>query len=168
MKVIFLDLDGTLNNLETFQEYEKRDTSDYPIDEDMLLRLKRIVDATDAKIVLSASARGGWSKKIENCYGKMKELSEKLLDLNMEIYDKTDYIDGNREKEISAWIALHDVSSFIILDDETSFLKKFWNNGLIKLNTLPYGQMVRDMRECTGLQDEHVKIAIEMLGKEAD
>ena len=68
MKIIFLDIDGVLNSenhgIEMYKQMKAHEldentyyhTWDLP-DEDTLLPLKKIVDATGAKIVLSSSWR---------------------------------------------------------------------------------------------------------------
>lgn len=53
MKVIFLDIDGVLN---TFASPE-----DTRMDEFRLTYLKRIIDATGAKVVLTSSLRKSWN-----------------------------------------------------------------------------------------------------------
>ena len=94
MKIIFLDIDGVLNNephaLELHKLVEEGkmsskefyDTWDLPYD-DTALPLKHIVDETGAKIVLSSSWRV-LSKEVE-------KLSKKLKEYNLEIMDKTCY-----------------------------------------------------------------------------
>lgn len=94
MKIIFLDIDGVLNNqahgiaLHKLVEEGKMspkefyDTWDLPYD-DTTLPLKYIVDETGAKIVLSSSWRV--------LPAEVKRLSEKLKEYNLEIMDKTCY-----------------------------------------------------------------------------
>lgn len=94
MKIIFLDIDGVLNNqphaiaLHRLVEEGKMsskefyDTWDLPYD-DTALPLKHIVDETGAKIVLSSSWRL-LPKEVER-------LSKKLKEYNLEIMDKTCY-----------------------------------------------------------------------------
>lgn len=92
MKIIFLDIDGVLNNnLHAMELYklledgkmtrdEYYSTWDLPYD-DTALPLKHIVDETGAKIVLSSS----WRVLPTN----VKKLSKKLKEYNLEIFDKT-------------------------------------------------------------------------------
>ena len=54
MKVIFLDIDGVLNEDTT---PTRTQSCALFIDQEKLLRLKRIIDATQAKIVLSSTWR---------------------------------------------------------------------------------------------------------------
>ena len=74
MKVIFLDIDGVLNNQTLLYHYGL----DY-IDGDMVELLKHVVSATGAEIVLSSSWRlDGYSKKVVG-----KELEEGRRDQGM-------------------------------------------------------------------------------------
>ena len=65
MKVLFLDIDGVLNNDKTFEEvhdyYVKTGYHKVEIGLDMVERLFKIIEATGAKIVLSSSWRLGWN-----------------------------------------------------------------------------------------------------------
>ena len=53
MKVIFLDVDGVLNSQQLFEKSE--DAQLISVDEENIKNLKKIVDATGAKIVLSST-----------------------------------------------------------------------------------------------------------------
>lgn len=56
MRVIFLDIDGEL----TYAGYSNEET--HNIDSEKVVLLKEIVDATDAKIVLSSSWKCGYDR----------------------------------------------------------------------------------------------------------
>lgn len=65
MKVIFLDIDGVLNNLYQYETFidQMLETKEYtqphiPFDINNLKRLKRLVDETGSEIVLSTNRRG--------------------------------------------------------------------------------------------------------------
>ena len=58
MKVIFLDIDGVLNSRRYDAKRDKNGNTN--IDETRLPLVKRIVDATGARIVLSSSWRNDW------------------------------------------------------------------------------------------------------------
>ena len=60
MKVIFLDVDGVLNSQQLFEKSE--DAQLISVDEENIKNLKKIVDATGAKIVLSSSWIYGWAE----------------------------------------------------------------------------------------------------------
>ena len=79
--------------------------------EPALERLKRIVDATNAHIVVSSSWR-----QIPTAYGHLKGWLEKF---GMTIWDKTPYVGGCRGDDITAWFNRNPGEwSYVILDDE--------------------------------------------------
>ena len=79
--------------------------------EPALERLKRIVDATDAQIVVSSSWR-----QIPTAY---KHLQEWLEMYGMKVADITPYVGGCRGDDITAWFNRNPGEwSYVILDDE--------------------------------------------------
>ena len=106
MKVIFLDIDGVLNNQTLLYHYGL----DY-IDGDMVELLKHVVSATGAEIVLSSSWRlDGYSKKV---------VEKELEKMKMELLDCTVRIEGKkRADEIKEWLGRHKVNKYAILDDD--------------------------------------------------
>ena len=113
-KVIFLDVDGVLNNqkwaIEMYNEgvYVYRNDILYG---PSLEQLKRIVDATGAVIVVSSAWR-----QIPNAYLHLREWLE-LYD--MEIYDKTPYVGRERGDDITAWFERNPGDwQYVILDDD--------------------------------------------------
>ena len=144
MKVLFLDVDGVLNSLE----------DGYSIDletEVYWQRLKKILDATQAKIVLSSSWRIGFNP---NKDGMSKTLVEKLDAIGAHIHDMTPILhnaDKKRGDEIREWLQQHpDVDKFAILDDDQD-MREYTKTHLVKTNTK------------IGLQDCDVEKAIELL-----
>ena len=113
-RVIFLDVDGVLNNGSWAMEmYDKgiRTYRDDILYEPALERLKRIVDATDAQIVVSSSWR-----QIPTAY---KHLQEWLEMYGMKVADITPYVGGCRGDDITAWFNRNPgEGSYVILDDE--------------------------------------------------
>ena len=105
MKVIFLDIDGVLNDFTKSGDI----WDDTP--RDIHLRcLKNIVDETGAEIVLSSTWRLFRSTKkiVEDCLAKF---DMKLFDITKEL--------KNRAEEITEWLSRHpEVDRFVILDDE--------------------------------------------------
>lgn len=172
MKVIFLDIDGVLNTSETFkireEIHDKTGIWEIEIDEFRVEYLKRIIDETGAKVVLSST----WKKDFENVNGKIIPIHEKgegLLNIlnkhGIELYDilKKGY-DISREDLITIWLNEHpDVESFIIIDDETTHLKRFIGKELIKTSILEDGVMLKNMDDCIGLCADHIPIAIKKL-----
>lgn len=171
IKVVFLDIDGVLNDLETFKNCEKflvETGNTLPeINEIFVKRLSEIINATGAVIVLSSSWKNGWNHDFDKCSNHCKELVLALKRYGMEIYEKTRDLKGKRQDEIEDWLSLHkETTSFVILDDETTFLMGFVGKGLVKTSTLPPGVMLKDIAESTGIQPEHVAEAIRILNQE--
>lgn len=141
MKVIFLDVDGVLNSAR--DGYSINLENDYHFE-----MLKKIVDATDANIVLSSSWRIGFSVLSL----PEKNLIERLEKYGMEIMDFTPCMTGTRGDEIREWLSNNGpVESFVILDDEGD-MAEFKETNLVKTNT------------SIGLQEKDVDKAIEILG----
>lgn len=155
MKIIFADVDGVLNEDSTPTRTKSRVIF---IDDDKLLRLKRIVDATGARIVLSSTWR--YDRNDSKYNGDFLELQEAFHNVGLEFYDYTpvDAIGVRRGMEIRAWLGLHrgEVEQFIILDDD---LFDFEERGL-----LPH--LVKTDFAYGGLTDELTQEAIEMLSEE--
>ena len=130
LKVIFLDIDGVMNH-----EASKED-----MDTDCLYQLKRIVNQTDAKIVLTSSWKMYFLRGDEN---PIKLYFEKRLRLfELELYDIAPHLGtGKRAAEIKQWLKEHRAfKSYVIIDDNMfpGFQKmsdhlcmtEFYNGGL--------------------------------------
>lgn len=152
MKVIFLDIDGVLN----CQSSKSRCGIYIGIDDDKVKRLRRIVEATGAKIVLSSSWRSDWSHYADFNSESGRYIDRKLKKEGLAILDKTgkDEYD-RRRKEVERWMQGKNIEAYVILDD----LDYNWG----------YSDCVNHWVETTfardegGLQDEHVAKAIEIL-----
>ena len=113
MKVLFLDIDGVMNNDGLLNRH-----GIYAVGEEMLDRLKRIVDATGCKIVLSSTWR---------LYKDAREVvDQKLATRGLEVIDETIEITPPklsmfvpRSDEIEEWLGRNVVDQFAILDDCT-------------------------------------------------
>jgi hypothetical protein len=123
MKAIFLDVDGVLN-CSTSKSYCHDDICGVitGIDSDKVKRLARIVEATDAKIILSSDWKVGWEKR----YITRKPSHAKYLDNHLYkkgkliISDKTPNTHGGywRGEEILTYLRSHpDITDYVILDD---------------------------------------------------
>lgn len=170
MKIIFLDVDGVLNNEDTFkhrrEHYEKTGKWLVEIDDIMVRRLADIVNSTGAKIVLSSS----WRKMFGKDMTPANESSQGLVDIlhryNLTILDRTGSSD-TRQDEIDEWLKEHpEVNEFVILDDESFDLQKYIGTRLVKTSAVKDGEMVKSMSQVTGLQPEHVQQAIKILKEE--
>ena len=154
MKVIFLDIDGVLNS----SAYDrKRDWDKLTnIDESRLPLVKRIVDETGAKIVLSSTWRVHWDTDAEKCDADGGYLNETFSKCSLEIFSKTPDLgmDGDRPEEIRAWLdaAAEPVERFVVLDDYRYAWGKL-SDFFVKTNP----------RFGLGLEEGHVLRAIEIL-----
>ena len=111
MKVIFLDVDGVLNSDEYFEKTKGLNLQEIyqDIDVEKIKLLKKAVDETGAKVVLTSSWR--YTKNAI----KLKELLKEY-----EIFvDTTPFIENKRGLEIKKWLLDNqNVDDFVILDDE--------------------------------------------------
>lgn len=121
MKVIFLDVDGVLN-CETTQEQTREGVKF--VEDRFVEKLKRIVDETGAKVVLSSDWRYDREDEVYNC--DYLELKAKLAEYGIQFYGFTPICLRNdrgfpiesRGFEIDQYLMAHDeVDKFVILDD---------------------------------------------------
>lgn len=123
-KVIFLDIDGVLNgNL-----FEPKDgKAGVLIDNTRLDLIKQIIDATDAKIVLSSSWKEHWEKNEKKCDDTGRKINEIFAAKGLSIFDKTPKYHNDRKKEIVDWLQAHpDALDFVVIDDG------FFEEGVLK------------------------------------
>ena len=154
MKVIFTDIDGVLNEDTTPTRTKSRVIF---IDQDKLLRLKRIVDATGAKIVLSSTWR--YDRDDARYNGDFLELQEAFRKVGLGFYDYTpEEVTGRKRGiEIQDWLGMHpEVDQYIILDDE---LFDFEKRGLLP-------RLIKTVFWDGGLTEDHVQEAIDLLLEE--
>ena len=154
MKVVFLDIDGVLNSKNT-KAYTPSGCCG--IEKALLKRLRRIIESTGAKVVLSSTWKTELDKNLNPISPDGKYMLNKFLyEGKFLLFDKT--IDsGNslhRGKEILLWLEEREyVTEFIILDD--IYFNDFDRFGLSDrfVNTDPL----------TGLTDSNVEDAIDIL-----
>lgn len=115
-KIIFLDIDGVLNSNKT----TRRTMNGYIfVGNRQLKNLKRIVNATQAKIVLSSDWR--YDRDDPKYNSDYLELETELMRYGIQFYGFTPELSSaHRGAEIVQWLTEHpEVSSFVILDDRT-------------------------------------------------
>ena len=157
MKIVFLDIDGVLN----CQTSNSRCGAYIGIDNDKVKRLRKIVETTNARIVLVSSWRSGWERVYKDDQNELANyLDRKLKRERLYILDKTTDSVWNRGEGIIKWIGSHKVDEFIILDDEKF---DYADCGIISrlVKTSFYD-------DNGGLQDEHVELAIDLLTEQND
>jgi hypothetical protein len=140
--IIFLDFDGVISTPAV--QFNG-------LDPECMARLKRLVDETNAFIVITSV----WRK-----LHSLMELKEMLLKHGIErrVLGVTDVTNGRRDEEIQAWLNMRHPMSFqiknIVVIDDDSFDLTAFEHVLVKPNTMD------------GLQDEHVEQAINILNGE--
>lgn len=147
MKVIFLDFDGVINDV--------RDTSNLVVTE-YVFRLKKIVEITGAKIVVSSSRKNEFigenvTHEESYCY---QNYELPLQSLGVEIFDYTPLVDAplleRKEFEIEAYLQEHpEIEEYVILDDDM-VMKKFLEHQVF-------------IEYSNGLLEEHINPAIAIL-----
>lgn len=145
MKVVFLDFNGVLDTWDNMNI----------VNQDNLRRLKRIIEATGAKVVISSS--------VKNTYYFLgthstifKYLAKTITEAEIEIVGITPLASG-KENEIKMYLESHpEVEAFCILDDEGDFLE--FKENFVKLP-------LQSQESPDGLSDEHVNQAISILNK---
>lgn len=167
MKLLFLDMDGVLNS-HAYMTKRAEERGKHPgdeetgedwrhwarwvsmIDPEAALRLKRILEATGAFIVISSSWRHAHDymmmRKILARAGVMP-LGEPPV-----VVGQTDILSDRRHKEIRLWLKSHPpVDGFVILDDGSDAGEGF-EDHFVKTDL------------CVGLTDEDAARAIAILG----
>lgn len=157
MKIIFLDIDGVLNS----RAYDrKRNWNEQTeIDETRLPLIKEIVDATNAKIVLSSTWRQHWNKDPNRCDVDGRYINKIFARFGLSIYDKTPDlgITALRREEISKWLkeTEQEIDSFVIIDD----YRYGWGD-------LSEHFVKTDPNFRLGIEKDHVEKVIDILNKE--
>lgn len=111
MKVIFLDVDGVLNNTQTFLE----SPFNCCLDDYCLKQLCDILEKIDAKIVISSS----WRHDAEDLQFLMDKLKE--LKIDTLVIGQTPYVQHSwRALEIRAYLQEHpEITRWAVLDDSS-------------------------------------------------
>ena len=145
MKVIFLDIDGVLNNIQHCNyiheniapghgfgqswELDRGNFNDVTLgwDSRNVSALKYILYETNAKIVISSTWRKGRTTKFfRNCFS-VYNLNPDIIGFTPEIFK----IGTKRGDEVNAWLKRHerDVTNWVCLDDDGDFYPE---NNLIQ------------------------------------
>jgi len=142
MKIIFLDIDGVLNNPGTYENKDKlmvnlgcggvKYRQENCFEKELVNNLNEIIKQTGAYIVLSSS----WRYGLES-HGEIKALLNKIMKIEGCVLGKTpeSIVWQTRAEEIQAWLDRslpyyqdlfgldgdEPLESFIILDDDSNF-----------------------------------------------
>ena len=157
-KVIFLDIDGVLN----------QDDGGPKIEEQFVKRLAHIVEKTGAEIILSSSWRGAYVSHVDPEYNYQNKDVAMLISMlekyHLHILDTTaDLTSGAyaRPLEIRLWIQEQaDLERFVILDDEIFWAWNWLADYFVCTTHL------NDKGKCVyGMTDEDAEKAIEILNR---
>jgi hypothetical protein len=119
MKVVFLDIDGVLNE----EKSRSRCCGYLGIDDKKVENLALIIKKTNAKIVLISTWKDDWRKTDKSHQGMMANyLDRKLKKQGLAVLDKTKSIDKNgfhfsRGEGILQYLADNKLGKYVILDD---------------------------------------------------
>ena len=149
-RFIFLDVDGVLNNRHT---RVRTGEGWCVVDNYLVRRVREIVDATGALIVLSSTWRDEWNREDESLNGPdFNELRAKFREFGMDFFDRTGaWQTRGRGWEILEWLNGREVDSFVILDD--------WDD------MGPISDHLIWTNPTYGLTEEQVQEAIEILNR---
>ncbi len=120
VKFLFLDVDGVLNTPKSIS----RCGGNIGVDDDKLKLLKKIVDGTNAKIVLVSTWKEGWTnnkyyKPLQDIYASY--LDERLAAFGLTILDKTpNKAEGmflSRGEGILEYLRTSKCDGYVIIDD---------------------------------------------------
>ena len=128
MKVLFLDIDGVLNTF-AYRRAKEMAYFDELIDQRKMLHLRRIVDETQAKIVLSSSWRKWWNTEGAQADSVGCYLQQIFRTFDLQIYDKIPVIsNASRGEEVWVWMrGKYYIEEYVILDDRSDL---GWNREL--------------------------------------
>ena len=130
-KIIFLDIDGVLSP-RWWNSDKQSDNYGCLFDAKAVANLAKIVEETDAEIVISSSWKDMGLVELQNMW-RDRDLPGKIVDITPdymsdELLLKEDSADMDylyeRGSEIQGWVLLHgdDVSRYVIIDDMDDIL----------------------------------------------
>lgn len=155
-KVIFLDVDGVLNNDLT------QDTSPggwIGVDDELIAHLARIVTETGAEVVLTSTWKDEWDVEPRLCTSDGRYLAGHLAMHGVFLKDKTYDLTHNRGEGIAQYLREHpEVERYVVIDDVV--FPDFGRNGI-----LPH---LIKTNNPLGLTKRLAYRAIKMLNEEAD
>ena len=133
MKFIFLDIDGVLNH----NRSPKNAKAVITFDAFNMKNLRRLVDLTDAKIVLISSYKDCWVKGGNDGSVIGKTIDDAFFSYGLTVYDKTETAgDFNcRGKGIKQYVEEHETEGFVIIDDsESDYIKEGLSDNWVQTN----------------------------------
>lgn len=159
MKVLFLDFDGVINNANTFEKKRgmkfanRLDYRRADLEPELIARIKKVIEQTGAKIVVSSSWRNGWSLNELNDLFKPFEISFVGVTPTLDVMDQKGllWLPMSRGAEIERWLAEHlEVTKYAVIDD-SSDAKYGHEDRFVQTNFI------------SGIQEKHVQKLIDLL-----
>lgn len=151
MKVIFLDIDGVLND----NDSKTRCMGYIGIDDKKVKLLSNITYNTNAVIVLTSTWKMHWQNYDKEDQHEMgKYLDRKLKRQRLSVLTKTCNYGSHRGAEIIDFVQKHSIDKWVVLDDE--IFDDYEECGI-----LPH--LVKTSFYDGGLKEEHIDAAIKLL-----
>lgn len=149
MNIVFLDVDGVLNDENYIKKCNKKINKDWcfcfeqvPFNPRSLKNLQMIVDNTNAKIVLTST----WRLKQSHMF----VLKARLSEYGLTIDDKTDFINWSaRGQEISKYLSkCPQNTKYVVIDDEVcDIVTEIDKKNVVKINP-KFGLTVLKASKC--------------------
>jgi hypothetical protein len=121
MKVVFLDIDGVLNNRRSMEggwRPPEAPTAFHTLDPDCVARMCRVVRFASAKVVVSSTWRHIGLERVAACLERAGWVAPPII-------GRTPEMRGARGQEIAAWLDEHpEVTAYAIVDDNADMLPK--------------------------------------------
>ena len=129
--VIFLDIDGVLNQLQSWY-----------IDEKCVEFLGILCSKLNATVVLTSSWRPGFCRDFNKCSPQIQELLSLCQEHNIQVEGRTRNLD-DRSDEVKDYCNRHDIADYVILDDDPSLFSDTEHLYLVNHKT---GLIRKDVR----------------------
>lgn len=141
IKVIFLDIDGVLNVIP-----EDHDEFGGTFHTRFVDNLRRIIEETGAKIVISSSWRFGGLERMKKMWefrGLPGEVIGITPDLWRNVKDEDFHEKLKRGDEVQSWLDTHpNIENYVILDDDNDFLPNQRGNFVRTSNNINHPDCV--------------------------
>ena len=105
--IIFLDIDGVLNQLQP----------GYYLDKTCIQNLSILTKRLQAEVVLTSTWRLGYMHNRERCTPQVQKLLELFDEVGIVVQSRTKKL-GDRKTEIEAYLEENEVTEYLVLDDD--------------------------------------------------
>ena len=121
--VIFLDIDGVLNQLQSWH-----------IDKKCVKNLGLLCSGLNATVVLTSSWRPGYCRNFDKCSPQIQKFLSICQEYHIRVEGRTRDFD-NRTEEIRDYCNRHNIAKYLILDDDSSLFSDTTNLYLVNYKT---------------------------------